>query len=94
MQEGRSQQFYSAISRDMWTILSEKLAIASTDMNKSHAVLQLKSRGVDNAMIDEISLVLQQCELALYTPGHTEADMQQTLAKAEKVISYLQTSVT
>lgn len=94
LEEGRSQQFYSAISKDIWTTLSEKLNIASTDMNKSNAVLQLKSKGADNAMIDETNTILQECEVALYTPGHTEANMQQTLVKAEKVISYLQTSVT
>lgn len=93
LQDGRSQQFYSAISKDIWATLSDKLTIASTDMNKSHAVQQLKSKGADSAMIDEINMVLQECEVALYTPEHTEANMQQTLVKAEKVISYLQASV-
>ncbi len=89
LQEGRSQQFYSAVSNDIWTALSGKLDIASTNMNKSNAVLQLKSKGADNTMIDEMNAVLQECEVALYTPGHTEADMQQILVKAESVISYL-----
>lgn len=89
LQEGRSEQFYAAISKDIWASLSERLNIASTDMNKSNAVLQLKSKGADNAMIDEINTILQECEVALYTPGHTEANMQQTLVKAESVISYL-----
>lgn len=55
---------------------------------------QLKSKGVDKDVIHELNTILQECEIALYAPGHTDADMQEALTKTEQIIKHVQGSIT
>jgi hypothetical protein len=80
-----SQLFYKETGRATWQILSEKFHLTSSQLNKPVVVRLLQQ---SNAPVETISLlekVLNDCELALYTPVHTENDMRNTLEKAEQL---------
>lgn len=94
LKEERSSEFYTELNKAVWKTLYEKLSIPSAELNKYNAALVLKTRGASDEIINTLNTVLHECEMALYTPGHTTADMQQTLEKAETVINYLKTSLT
>jgi hypothetical protein len=94
IKEEKSSKFYAEVNKAVWKTLSEKLSIPPAEMNKINAASILSVRGADNDTINTLQAVLHECEMALYTPGHTTADMQHTLEKAEKVINYLQSSLT
>ncbi len=84
-----SQLFYKETGNAIWHILSEKLQITSSHLNKPEVTKLLYERGVPGEIIQNLSSVLLDCEMALYTPVHTETDMKLKLEKAERLAAAL-----
>ncbi len=80
-----SQLFYKETGRAIWQILAEKFNLTSSQLNKPVVTRLLQQRNAPAEMIPLLEKVLNDCELALYTPVHTENDMRQTLEKAERL---------
>lgn len=89
LEGGKSQLFYNEVNKAIWKKLSQKLSIPSTELNKYNAVSRLKQKGLNSNHIHQLESVLNECEIALYTPVHTHTDMQQTFSKAEGLITAL-----
>jgi BatD DUF11 like domain len=90
---GNSQLFYKELGKAVWRILSEKLHITSSQLNKPVVTALLRQRGISATTIQELAAVLLDCEMALYTPVHSETDMKVTLDRAERVTVDLNTLV-
>ena len=88
-----SQLFYKETGKAIWHILSEKLQITSSHLNKPEVTRMLQQRGVSSETIQELESVLLDCEMALYTPVHTETDMKLKLEKAERLAVELNTVI-
>jgi len=80
-----SQLFYKETGKAVWLILAEKLNLTSSQLNKPVVVRLLQQSNTPPKTIQLLEGVLNDCELALYTPVHTENDMRQTLEKAEQL---------
>ena len=80
-----SQLFYKETGKATWQILSEKFQLTSSQLNKPVVVRLLQQSNAPVETIPLLERVLNDCELALYTPVHTENDMRQTLEKAEQL---------
>lgn len=87
--EGRNQEFYGEVNKAVWKKLAATLHIPSTELNKSNVIFQLRVKGVNAEVVSQLEYVLNDCELALYTPVYSASDMQQTLARADSVIKGL-----
>jgi hypothetical protein len=90
LQQGNSQEFYNEINRSIWNILSEKITMPSTELNKFNIIAQLQHKGADSGTIFRLQSLFNECEIALYTPVHSATDMENSLQKAEAVIRDLQ----
>ncbi|MEO5683386.1 MAG: BatD family protein [Chitinophagaceae bacterium] len=80
-----SQLFYKETGKATWHMVSEKLNLTSSQLNKPVVMRLLQQANTAPETIQLLETVLNDCELALYTPVHTENDMRQTLEKAEKL---------
>jgi len=80
-----SQLFYKETGRATWQILSEKFHLTSSELSKPVVVRLLQQSNAPVETIQLLEKVLNDCELALYTPVHTENDMRITLEKAEQL---------
>jgi len=80
-----SQLFYRETGKASWQILADKFNLTSSQLNKPVVVRLLQQHNASPETIQLLESVLSDCELALYTPVHTENDMRQTLEKAEKL---------
>jgi hypothetical protein len=87
-----SQLFYKETGKAVWHILSEKFNLTSSQLNKPVVARLLQQANALPETIRLLETVLNDCELALYTPVHTENDMRQTLDKAEKLQQLLAVS--
>lgn len=70
-----SRNFYSALNKN----LRDYIALTfdcSPHLNIKDMEQQMKRKGVDNDVISQFSLVIQQCDIALYNPYLDESDMQ------------------
>jgi hypothetical protein len=54
-------------------------------LNKPVVIRLLQDRQAAPETIQLLEQVLNDCELALYTPVHTESDMRHTLEKAQQL---------
>ncbi|HTL10731.1 MAG TPA: BatD family protein [Chitinophagaceae bacterium] len=77
-----SQLFYKEIGKAVWHLLATKFSLPSSQLNKPVVVRLLQQSNAPAATIQLLETVLNDCELALYTPVHTENELRETLDKA------------
>ena len=87
-----SQLFYKETGKAIWHILAEKFNLTSSQLNKPVVARLLQQANTSPETIQLLETVLNDCELALYTPVHTETDMLQTLERAERLEKLLSVS--
>ncbi len=90
LEAGNSQLFYNETGKACWHMLAQKLQLPSSQLNKSSVMTLLRKKEVPPAIIKELESVLQECEMALYTPVHSENDMRQTLDKTAAILQSLE----
>ncbi len=92
LQAQRTQEFYREVNQAIWEKLSTVLNIPSAELNKSNALSRLRTTDTRADTLSMIESVLNECEIALYTPVHEIRDMQQTLHKAGEILKELEVS--
>jgi hypothetical protein len=93
LKSGESQRFYKEVNKAAWKVVTDKVNIPATGLNKPNTIRQLQYKGVNAEVIEKFESVLNECEMALYTPVHDVSDMHQTLNKAEDVIETLKVTL-
>ena len=90
MYDGKSEEFYAELLRAMWGYLSDKLTIPLSQLNRENIVATLSERGVAPELVENLIGVLDNCEMARYTPGSSESEsMHQIFDQAEKAVTEL-----
>jgi len=92
--QASSNDFYKEINRSVWKIMAEKMNVPPTELNKYNMISRIQLKGADSGLVYRLQSLLNECEIALYTPMHTTTDMEQTLQKAASVIKDVQDSFT
>jgi hypothetical protein len=87
---GESQSFYRYTEKALWNFLAEHLSLTASQLNKTEVRRVLQLRNMDPLSLALFEEVMNDCQLALYTPNHTEQDMRTTLSKAEQLIAALE----
>lgn len=82
---GKKEAFYIALERAFHNYLKAKLHIETSDFNKEKIENLLKERNVEESVIPEFISILENCELARYTPI-TQVTMQNDYEKSVKTI--------
>ncbi|HTN08097.1 BatD family protein [Agriterribacter sp.] len=80
------QGFYSELGKALWNYMNEKLQLTGTYTHKKDIEQRMKARGFDDIIITQFQLLIQQCEVALYTPVINEAEMQSVYDLAEDLL--------
>lgn len=68
MKAHQSEQFYEETLKAIWGYLSDKLNIPASQLTRQNIVDTLSSRSVEPSVIDKIIHLLDECEMARYTP--------------------------
>ena len=68
MKNRQSDKFYEETLRAMWGYLSDKLNIPASQLTRDNIVARLTSKGVSPEIADRVIAILDQCEMARYTP--------------------------
>lgn len=78
--------FYSELGKALRGYVVEKLQPASSYLDGKKIELLMRAKGIDELVITQFNLVIQQCEIALYTPSLSDSDMQSAYDLAEDII--------
>ncbi len=85
---GKKESFYLALEKALHNYLKAKLNIETSDFNKEKIDAILNERQVKPEVISDFISILENCELARYTPI-TQVTMQNDYEKAAKTISLI-----
>lgn len=85
---GQKEVFYESLERALHNYLKAKLNIETSDFNKEKIEKLLTERQVDSSIVSDFISILENCELARYTPI-TQVTMQNDYDKAAKTISLI-----
>ena len=89
MAEEKKEQFFEEIERASLQYLSNRLAIPTADLNKDTITATLRSKHIDETLIERTNRVLSDAAFARYAPsmGITTADLYE---QTENLINYLE----
>jgi hypothetical protein len=90
LKEGKDKAFYEETSRAIWGYLSNKLHVPFADLSKQLIQDKLAQQQVSEQYTAKLFDLLDDCEMALYTPMHNNDRMQGTYQQAVEVISQLE----
>ena len=85
---GQKEAFYIALEKAFHNYLKGKLHIETSDFNKEKIESLLTKRHVEKDVISEFISILENCELARYTPI-TQVTMKNDYEKSVKTISLI-----
>ena len=85
---GQKEAFYVALEKAFHNYLKAKLQIETSEMSKERIKTLLSQKGVDASTIAEFTNILNNCELARYTPI-TNVEMQKDYERAANTISLI-----
>ncbi len=90
MAAGEADKFYAELNRATWGYLSDKLGIPASQLLRSNIASQLSAYGVGEEAVSGILDILDQCEMARFTPQHSEAEMSELYRKAEGAVKAIE----
>ena len=79
--------------RALWGYLSDKLNIPVSQLSRQNIVDNLTHRGVPDEICNEIVVILDECEMARYTPDSSlDSNVEAIYDKAVQAINALDKS--
>jgi hypothetical protein len=81
--------FYHEIEQALWQVVADNWKVLPSKMNRHHITQLLAEQQVSAETIQSFTAILNECEWALYTPGHSVSSMETMIEKAEGVLKEL-----
>jgi hypothetical protein len=81
--------FYHEVEQALWRVVADNWKVLPSKMNRRHIKQLLAEQHVPAETIQSFSAILDECEWALYTPGHSVNSMEAMIEKAEGVLQEL-----
>ena len=89
MKAGNSEKFYEEMLRALWGYLSDKLSMPVSQLSRENISSTLASKGYSEESTAGLVEVLDECEMARYTPDSSN-QMDNVYEKGVKVINNLE----
>lgn len=90
MKRNDSEQFYAEMLRALWGYLSDKLSIPSSQLTRQSIAQQMTDRGASEELVNSFIEILDECEMARYTPSGSQEKMSHVYNTATKAINGLE----
>ena len=90
MDNGDKEQFYAEVLSALWGYISDRLVIPVADLTRSNVSDKLSARGMTDEDINRIIDLLDECEMARYTPDASMRSMNQIYDDASKAMDTLE----
>lgn len=86
----KSDLFYDELARALKGFIGDKLSIAPSGLISDTIAEKLTERGVTPEIVSEVIGVLNDCEMARFTPSGSDDAMSDVLGRAENAVKALQ----
>lgn len=81
-----SDLFYTSLSKALWGYLSDKLSISASQLTRDNVDEKLTAYGLSRTDTDRMLEVLDLCEMARFTPSHSDDEIARLYAQATAAI--------
>lgn len=92
MDRHNNEEFYSVLAAAMWGYLGDKLHIASSALTRENISEKLTRYGASPELVSKTIQVLDDCEMARFTPNHSDTEVSQLYNSAVEVINSLEST--
>jgi hypothetical protein len=90
MQRHNNDAFYTALSAALWGYISDKLGIPSSALTRDNVSEKLAEAGASEQLIEQTINVIDECEMARFTPEHSDTEVSTMYQNATDVINGLE----
>lgn len=90
MKAGNRSGFYDSLLKAMWGYLSDKLTIPGSSLTRDNVSEELLAYGAPDDTISHVISILDDCEMARYTPENSQQPMEVLYNNAYNVMNELQ----
>lgn len=92
MDKHNDEAFYAAVASALWGYMGDKLRIPASALTRDNISGKLEDDGVSPELIGKTISVLDDCEMARFTPGNADTKMSDLYNRAAEVINGLESS--
>lgn len=86
MKAGRSEQFYEEMARALKGYVGDKLGMQPSQLISDTIVEKLRAHGVSEATATDVIDVLNECEMARFTPSQSQNAMNELYQRASAAV--------
>ena len=90
MDRGNWDAFHQALGSALWGYMSHKLGIPASGLIRDNISEQLARYGASQQTIDDVIAILDECEMARFTPQHSDTEMRGLYDKAAAAIKSIE----
>lgn len=90
LKSGNNDMFYDSLLKAMWGYLADRLNMQTAQLVRDNVADKLSEYGADDNLIKETIGLLDDCEIARYTPDMPELAPNQLIHKAENIINNIE----
>lgn len=87
-----ADKFYMELNQAMTGYLSDKLGIPASQLLRENISQKLAERGLPEAEIHNTIDILDECEMARFTPQHSETEMSKLYSRASAAIKAIESA--
>lgn len=84
------EAFYDATAAALWGYLADRLKMPASALTRDNISDNLTQFGASQELIDETMATIDQCEMARFTPDHSDSELAGFYDKATDIINRLQ----
>ncbi len=85
--------FYEEILKAIWGYLSDKLSIPISELTRNNVIELLKAKGIADEPIDSLSVILDKCEFARFSPSSSGTEASEIYDGALKFIRTVENTI-
>lgn len=90
MKSGNHSQFHEAVLKALWGYLSDRLVIPASGLSRENIAEILASRGASLSLTEKIIGILDECEMARYTPDTSHRQLNDIYRDASEVMNEME----
>ncbi len=90
LRSNQFEQFYAELLRAMQTYLGDKFMIPASQMNREKIVGALGEHGASEETVGEVIRIIDECEMARYTPNLTSENADKIFESARSCINNIE----
>lgn len=86
----RNDEFYAALAKALWGYISDKLSIPASQLTRDNVADKLRAYGLSDEAANGVLRVLDECEMARFTPQHSEDEIANLYDSASAAIKNIE----